>query len=178
MTPVPIDTGPDDSGTEDEQEPTVKQLPELIEAVPAALGDSYLEIILSDAAVNYPIDDSLRVSVEGTYRGKKISHVSTCDTVYLHKMLRSSKIDKGIKDTIIEFIVNRLVNDSHDEEEEPHPQKTFPGSIHKELTKPIKKIPAASCTHILTSGIRKGKQCRLKASDKTGKFCHCHKRQT
>ena len=71
MTPVPIDTGPDDSGTEDEQEPIVKQLPELIEAVPAALEDSYLEIILSDAAVNYPIDDSLRVSVEGTYRGKK-----------------------------------------------------------------------------------------------------------
>ena len=40
------------------------------------------------------------------------------------------------------------------------------------------KIPnfaAASCTYILTKGVRKGKQCRFRASDKTGKFCHHHK---
>ena len=75
-------------------------------------------------------------------------------------------------------------DDSDNEEEEPHPQKTSPGPLHKEPTKPAKKLSAASrnlvtsCTYILTSGIRKGKQCRLKAYDKTGKFCNCHKRQT
>ena len=67
-------------------------------------------------------------------------------------------------------------DDSDNEEEEPHPQKTSPGPLHRELTKPAKKLSAASrnlvtsCTYILTSGIRKGKQCRLKASDKTGNF--------
>ena len=42
-------------------------------------------------------------------------------------------------------------------------QNTSPGSIHKEPAIPAKKLPAASCTHILTSGIRKGKHCWLKA---------------
>ena len=49
------------------------------------------------------------------------------------------------------------------------PQETSPGSVHKEPAKPEKRLPA---------GIRKGKQCRLRASDKTGKFCNYHKRQT
>ena len=57
----------------------------------------------------------------------------------------------------------------HDE----NPQET--SLVHKELAKPEKKLPDPSCTHIFTSRIRKGKQCRLKASDKTGKFCHHHK---
>ena len=63
------------------------------------------------------------------------------------------------------------------------PQETSSGPVHKELAEPAKKLPAAgrtpatSCTHILTSGVRKGKQCRFKASDETGKFCH-HHRQT
>ena len=30
----------------------------------------------------------------------------------------------------------------------------------------------------LTSGIRKGKKCKLKTSDETGKFCNHHKKQT
>ena len=61
------------------------------------------------------------------------------------------------------------------------PQETHPA--HKELAKPAKKLPTAShtmatsCTYILTSGIRKGKQCRFKTLDKTGKFCH-HDKQT
>ena len=93
-------------------------------------------------------------------------------------MLLSSKIDKQIKDTIVEFIVNRLVNDSDSEEEEPYTQKTFPGPMHKEPSKPVKKIPAASCTHILATSITKGKQRMLKASHETGKFYHHHKRQT
>ena len=82
----------------------------------------------------------------------------------------------------LEFLIQ--TDDSDNEEEEPHPQKTSPGPLHKEPTKPAKKLSAASrnlvtsCTYILTSGIRKGKQCRLKAYDKTGKFCNCHKRQT
>ena len=57
----------------------------------------------------------------------------------------------------------------HDED----PQEISP--VHKESARPAKKLPAASCTHILTSGISKGNQCWFKASDKTGKFCHHHK---
>ena len=59
-------------------------------------------------------------------------------------------------------------------ENEDH-QKTSPGLVFKELTKPAKNLLATSCTYILTSGIRNGKQCRLKASDKTGKFCNYRK---
>ena len=55
------------------------------------------------------------------------------------------------------------------------PQETSPGPVHKESARPAEKLPAASCTHILISGVRKGKQCRFKASDKTGKFCYHHK---
>ena len=58
------------------------------------------------------------------------------------------------------------------------PQKTSPGPVHKEPAKPAKNLLAASCSYILTSGIRKGKQSRLKASDKTGKFYKYHKSQT
>ena len=55
--------------------------------------------------------------------------------------------------------------------------------MHKKPAEPAKRLPAtnctpvAFCTNILTSGVRKGKQCRLKASDETGKFCNYHKRQ-
>ena len=56
------------------------------------------------------------------------------------------------------------------------PQNTCPGSMHKELAKPAKKLPAACCTHILTSGVRKSKQWRLKTSDETGKFCKYHQK--
>ena len=58
------------------------------------------------------------------------------------------------------------------------PQETSPRPAHKEPTKKLRatsRTPSTSCTHILTSGIRKGKQCRFKASDKTGKFCYHHK---
>ena len=64
------------------------------------------------------------------------------------------------------------------------PKKTSPEPVHKEPAKPAKKLPVAgrtlvtSCTYILTSGVRKGNQCRLKASDKTDKFCNYRKRQT
>ena len=39
------------------------------------------------------------------------------------------------------------------------------------------KIPnfAASCTHILTKGVRKSKQCRFRALDEARKFCRYHK---
>ena len=40
------------------------------------------------------------------------------------------------------------------------PQETSP--LHKESTRPAKNHPAACCTYILTSGVRKGKQCRFK----------------
>ena len=47
----------------------------------------------------------------------------------------------------------------------------------KKLQKGLKipKFAAASCTCIVTSGVRKGKQCRFKASDEIGKFCYHHK---
>ena len=51
--------------------PVVKQPPELIEAETVVLEDSCLEITLSDLTLNYPIDDSIRVSVEGMHRSKK-----------------------------------------------------------------------------------------------------------
>ena len=69
------------------------------------------------------------------------------------------------------------------EEEEPPPQKTSPGPVDKEETQPVKTpsaascTPVTSCTDILTSGIRKDMQCKVKVSDKTGKFFHLHKRQ-
>ena len=52
------------------------------------------------------------------------------------------------------------------------PRKTSSGLVQREPAKP------ASCTYILTSGVRKGKQCRLKASGEAGKFCKYHKGQT
>ena len=61
------------------------------------------------------------------------------------------------------------------------PQETSSGPVHKELAKPVKKLsaasctPATSCTYILTSGVRKGKQCRFKVLDGASKFCHHHK---
>ena len=75
-------------------------------------------------------------------------------------------------------------DDPTNEEEEPHSQRMFPGPLAKELIQSIKAPSAAShttltsCTHILTSGLREGKQCKLKASDETGKFCHLQNRQT
>ena len=69
-------------------------------------------------------------------------------------------------------------SDDDDEGEEPH---SSPESVEKELTQPVKLPSVArrtpSCTYILTSGINKDKQCKLKASDERGKFCHPHKRQ-
>ena len=159
--------------------PEVKQSPELIETDPE---DSYLEITLRDIAF-----DSIGVSVEGTYRGKKISHVGTCDNSDLCKMMVSPKVDKQIKETIGEFLNQRqppewFEDDLDNEEEEPHPQKTSPGPVDKELTQPVEtptavsRTPVTSYTYILTSVLRRAKQCKLKASDETGKFCHLDKR--
>lgn len=104
-------------------------------------------------------------------------------------MLASSRVDKQSKKTIAQLLNQRELSrpdesdDSDDEEEEPHPQKTSLGSVHREPAKPAKKPPAASrtpvasCTYILIFGIWKCKQCKLKTSDETGKFCHLHKRQ-
>ena len=75
-----------------------------------------------------------------------------------------------------------IEDDSDNEKEEPHTQKTSPGSVNKEMTQPVKtpsvtsRPPVTSFNYILTSGLKKGKQCKLKASGKTGKFCHLHKR--
>ena len=58
----------------------------------------------------------------------------------------------------VEF-VDTDPDDSGDEEEEPHPQKTSPGSVHRKPTKPAKELPATShtpatsCTYVLTSGL-------------------------
>ena len=77
---------------------------------------------------------------------------------------------------------NLRLTDTGPDDKDAH--ETSPGPVHKEPVKPAKRLlaanctSAASCTHILTSSVRKGKQCRLKASDETDKFCNYHKRQT
>ena len=148
-------------------------------------------------ALGFPIDKSLEVGKneeelvlrKGIYRGKKILYVAKFDINYLKKMLTLSGIDKKTKGTIKQFFKQRqppewFEDDSDNEKEKPHSQKTSPGPVDKEPTQPVKTPPAAShtsvtsCTYILTSGVRKGKQCKLKASDETGKFCHFQKRQT
>ena len=68
------------------KKPVVKQPLELIETDPR---DSYLEITLRDTAF-----DSIVVSVEGTYRGKKILCVGTCVDGDLTKMMVSLKVDE------------------------------------------------------------------------------------
>ena len=80
-------------------------------------------------------------------------------------------------------LVDADSDDSDNEEEEPHSQKTSPGPVNKELTtQPVETssaaccTPVTSCTYILTSGLRKDKKCKQKASDETGKFCHLHKK--
>ena len=125
--------------------PEVKQSPELIETDP---GDSYLQITLRDIAF-----DSIGVSVEGTYRGKKISHVGTCDNSDLCKTMVSPKVDKQIKETIGEFLNQRqppewFEDDLDNEEEEPHPQKTSPGPVDKKLTQPVETPTAVSRTPV------------------------------
>ena len=71
-------------------------------------------------------------------------------------------------------------DDSDNKNEEPH---SSPGPVNKEPAQSVKTPSTAShtsvtsCTYILTSGLKKGKQCKLKASDERGKFCHLHKRQ-
>ena len=59
------------------------------------------------------------------------------------------------------------------------PQKALkiPDDEIPQETSPVPSKPkfAAGCTYILTKGVRKGKQCRFRASDETGKFCYHHK---
>ena len=61
-------------------------------------------------------------------------------------------------------------------EQEPQKASKRPKLVDKG---PGDKDPAAKipryCTHILTKGIRKGKQCGFRTSDETGK-CHHHKK--
>ena len=71
-------------------------------------------------------------------------------------------------------------DDSDNKDEEPH---SSPGPVNKEPAQSVKMPSTASYTpvtfrtYILTSVLKKGKQCKLKASDEMGKFCHLHKRQ-
>ena len=71
---------------------------------------------------------------------------------------------------------------STEDEQEPvvkNSQKAskIPDDKDPEETSPAKipKFVATSCTYILTKGVRKGKQCKFRASDEPGKFCHHHK---
>ena len=87
-----------------------------------------------------------------------------------------------------------IVMYSTEDEQEPaikKPQKAskIPGGSDDEspqetpLGESTKKPPAtscnpvASCIHILTSGVRKGEQCRVRASNEMGKFCIYYKGQ-
>ena len=51
------------------------------------------------------------------------------------------KVDKRIKDAIVEFIVNRLVNDLDNEEEEPYPQKNVSRANAQRTDQASKKDP-------------------------------------
>ena len=81
-----------------------------------------------------------------------------------------------------EFADTDSSNDSDDDQEPTpkQPQKVSKISDPQEAFLPSvipAKIPnftAASCVCFLTKGVRRGKQCRSRASDKTG-FCHHHK---
>ena len=64
--------------------------------------------------------------------------------------------------------VKCIVMYSTEDEQEPVVKKL-------QKTSQIPMLAAASCTHILTSGVRKGNQCRFRASDETSKFYHHHK---
>ena len=55
------------------------------------------------------------------------------------------------------------------EDEQEHQKSSDPSPAK------IPNFAAASCTYILTKGIRKGEQCRFRTSDETGKFFHHHK---
>ena len=75
-----------------------------------------------------------------------------------------------------------IVMYSTEDEQEPiikQPQKAskIPDNESPQETSlvPVKPKFAAGCTYILTKGIRKGKQCRFRASDEIGKFCYHHK---
>ena len=83
--------------TRTKAKPVVKQSLELIETDP---GHSYLEINL-----RHIVFDSIEASVglEGTYRGKKISYVGTCNNGDCTKIMTSSKVDEQIKETIEEL---------------------------------------------------------------------------
>ena len=97
-----IQTLPKKAPKTPDKEPAVKQLPQLIEAETEGLGYSYIEITLIDIA--FPIDDFIEMSVEGTYRRKKISYGKICDTVNLCKILASSRVDEKSKETIAQFL--------------------------------------------------------------------------
>ena len=77
---------------------------------------------------------------------------------------KPSKIPK-FADTGTEDEQEPTVKQSQKADEDP--QETSPAKIPNFAT--------ASCTYILTKGVRKGKQCKFGASDEAGKFCHHHK---
>ena len=93
----------------------------------------------------------------------------------------SEFVDKGMDDEQGPAVKCMVMYSTEDEQEPTvkQPQKTskISGDEDPQETSPA-KIPnfaAASCTHILTKGVKKSKQCRFRASDKAGKFCRHHK---
>ena len=70
---------------------------------------------------------------------------------------------------------------STEDEQEPVVKKLQKADEDSQETSPalfkpakILKFASANCAYILTKGVRKGKQCRFRASDEAG-FCHHHK---
>ena len=151
-----------DSDTEDEQEPVVRHLQK------ASKIPKFIDIDSSTEDEQEPV---VKKPQKAPKIPKFVDIVSSIKDEQGPTVKQPQKASKTLG----------LIDTDPDDKD---PQETSPGPVHKEPTKSAKRLPAtnctpaASCTHILTSGIRKSKQCRLKASDETGKFCNYHKRQT
>ena len=151
------------SSTEDEQEPTVKQ-PQKAPKTPGSVDTD-------------PDDSDNEQGPAANYQRYMVMYNTKDEQEPAIKNLQKASTITKFVDTGPSAedeqkpVVKKLQKASkiHDED----PQEISP--VHKESARPAKKLPAASCTHILTSGISKGNQCWFKASDKTGKFCHHHK---
>ena len=133
-----------DSSTEEEQESVVhypKKAPKTPEFVDTGLKNEQEPAVnYQRCIVMYSTEDEQELAIKKLQKASKIPRfVDTGSGTENEQELTIKKLQKPSK--------------IHDED----PQETSPGPAHKELAKPPKKLPATSCTHILTSGVRKDK---------------------
>ena len=151
-TPEFVDTGPDDSDDEQERQP--KKASKTSEYLDDEQGPAVKCIVM------YSTEDEQGPTVKKPQKEAKTSGYSDeeqepaakCIVMYSNEDEQEPAVKKLQKATEIP----KFVDTSPGNED---PQEASPG----ELTK---KLPATSCTHIMTYAVRRDKQCRLKASDK------------